>query len=88
MYKYLVLSLLILASPAYAADTGAKVLVLNAQEQQELINALDASVRSGGLNAASAAMRILYKLQTAGTMADPNQAPPADKPVPKEGPPQ
>jgi hypothetical protein len=57
MYKYLVMFLLVV-SPAYAAD---KALILTPQDQQDLINALDASVRSGGLNAASAAMRILDK---------------------------
>ena len=78
MFKY-VLLFLVAVSPAYAAD---KALILTPQDQQDLINALDASVRSGGLNAASSAMRILYKLQTAGTVADPK---PEDKPVPKEG---
>ena len=82
--KILVFSLMLLATieSSYAKDLS---VVLSDQDQQTILAALDAYVKSGGLNTAISAVILFQKLQAAAQAPDqaqtvnPPNAPPVNK---------
>ena len=72
------LSLILLTTAAQAKPV---ILTLDDQEQAQLMQILDAATRQGGLNAATATVHLLQRLQAApvltGERATPEPAKPA-----------
>lgn len=71
------LALLLMIGSAQAAD---KAMILDDKDQQDLINALDAATRAQGLAIAPSTLKLLYKLQSAGTVTGQKEVKPDDKP--------
>ena len=77
--KKLIFSLIFIAASMPAAQAKDVALILNDQEQQMMLQAIDATVRAQGVQAASSMLHLLQKLQTAPAVTETAPDKPAEQ---------